>query len=288
MSKFRLFLCISVPILAGVLLKSLLSQPIVHGEPGNLSGLPSKSANPAVKVHDLAYLIMHRTNLDSAERFFNDFGLITHYRDPSILLMRGASVINHCVQINKSDENKVIGAGFIVNSKEELDDLARLKGGSVIEFPSETGGGYGVVLQDPDDWRIEVRFGMSEVEALPHLLGPPVSPTLNLARQKLRPVNTVQRHATNLKEPPKVWRLGHIIRATGKALETIKWYQDTLGLIVSDMEFLPKDPNPLVTFMRVDRGEVPADHHTVAIASIIHIGFDHAAFEVQDLDAVGA
>jgi hypothetical protein len=66
------------------------------------------------------------------------------------------------------------------------------------------------------------------------------------------------------------------------------WWMRTFGLLVSDYQELEDDPSlgPVMAFMRCDRGSVPSDHHTVALAAGVGSGLAHAAFEVQDLDAV--
>jgi hypothetical protein len=38
--------------------------------------------------------------------------------------------------------------------------------------------------------------------------------------------------------------------------------------------------------MRCDRGDVAVDHHTFLCVGVGGLGFDHAAFEVEDIDAV--
>jgi hypothetical protein len=88
--------------------------------------------------------------------------------------------------------------------------------------------------------------------------------------------------------PPEVARLGHV------ALESLRFFRDLLfwmrsfGLLVSDYQDLEDAPElgPVMAFLRCDRGSEPADHHTVALAAGVATGLSHAAFEVQDLDAV--
>ena len=76
--------------------------------------------------------------------------------------------------------------------------------------------------------------------------------------------------------------------ATPHILRALNWYLDTLGMIVSDFQYIPgqRDRGPTLAFIRCDRGTVPADHHTVAL----HLGpvaeYTHSAYQVTDLDAV--
>ena len=43
--------------------------------------------------------------------------------------------------------------------------------------------------------------------------------------------------------PARVQRLGHVVLQSTRYLETLNWYLDTLGLIVSDFLFFPVSAN---------------------------------------------
>jgi hypothetical protein len=59
-----------------------------------------------------------------------------------------------------------------------------------------------------------------------------------------------------------------------------------LGLIPTDVQFIG-DGSPALTFLRLDLGDQPADHHTVVIVGAIEEKYEHSAYEVLDLDALG-
>ena len=81
-------------------------------------------------------------------------------------------------------------------------------------------------------------------------------------------------------------RLGHIVLEVADYQATCAWYTQHLGLIPSDVQVLP-DGSPVVAFMRLDLGETPADHHTLALAQGFMPLYSHSAYEVVDADAVG-
>jgi catechol 2,3-dioxygenase-like lactoylglutathione lyase family enzyme len=63
-----------------------------------------------------------------------------------------------------------------------------------------------------------------------------------------------------------------------------KWYKDRFGFLTSDEVEAAKGV-PLGAFMRCDRGDIPADHHTIFLAQLPgELGLLHAAFEVANLD----
>jgi len=64
------------------------------------------------------------------------------------------------------------------------------------------------------------------------------------------------------------------------------WYTQHLGMIPSDVCVLP-DGVPIATFFRLDLGDTPADHHTVAMTQSFMADYGHSAYEVVDADAVG-
>ena len=63
-----------------------------------------------------------------------------------------------------------------------------------------------------------------------------------------------------------------------------RWYKDRFGFITSD-EIAVSPEFSFGAFMRCDRGDTPTDHHTLFLAQGPRgPGFNHAAFEVRDLD----
>ena len=81
-------------------------------------------------------------------------------------------------------------------------------------------------------------------------------------------------------------RLGHLVLEVPELQRTCAFYTRHLGLIPSDVQVF-EDGTPAVAFLRLHRGDVPADHHTLALAQGVMPVFGHAAFEVLDADALG-
>ena len=75
-----------------------------------------------------------------------------------------------------------------------------------------------------------------------------------------------QRHAARRRSrAPEVVKLGHVVLELADFQATCGWYTRHFGFIPSDVQVLP-DGSPAVTFMRLDLGDTPADHHTLALA----------------------
>lgn len=64
------------------------------------------------------------------------------------------------------------------------------------------------------------------------------------------------------------------------------WYMRHLGLIPTDVQYL-EDGSPNLCFFRLDLGATPADHHSFVLAGGIEEKYEHSAYEVVDLDALG-
>ena len=80
--------------------------------------------------------------------------------------------------------------------------------------------------------------------------------------------------------------MGHVVLELADYQATCAWYTQHFGFIPSDVQVLP-DGSPAVAFMRLDLGDTPADHHTLALAQGFAPMHSHSAFELVDADAVG-
>lgn len=81
-------------------------------------------------------------------------------------------------------------------------------------------------------------------------------------------------------------RLGHVAIEVADFQVTCGWYTQHFGFIPSDVQVLPDD-SPAVVFLRLDLGDTPADHHTMAMAQGFMPKYSHSAYELVDADAVG-
>ena len=87
-----------------------------------------------------------------------------------------------------------------------------------------------------------------------------------------------------------VQRLGHVVLQSTRYVETLDWYLQHLGLIVSDFLYYAgqRERGPVMSFIRCDRGSTPTDHHTLAMALGPSNRYVHSAYQVSDLDALAA
>lgn len=239
---------------------------------------PARHKQPTVKAQQLAYLIFERPDLAKSEQFLGDFGLTVCRRDSETLYLRATNPAPYCYRIQRADKPRFVGFGLTLKSRADLEKVALLPGASAIELVSAPGGGERVCISDPSGFHVEVVFGQSSARKLNH------RPALALNQPDASPrVNATQRPPA---APPEVIRLGHLVLEVADYQATCAWYTEHFGFIPSDVQILP-DGSPAVTFLRLDLGDTPVDHHTLALAQGFMPTYSHSAFEVVDADAVG-
>lgn len=239
---------------------------------------PTRHPQPTVKACALAYLIFERPDLEMAQRFLGDFGLLLAQREADCLYFRGTGAAPYCYRVQRAEQARFVGFGLTLASRTDLQIVARLPGASAIEALGTPGGGERVRLRDPSGFVVEAVFGQQPAKVLNHR---PALP-LNQIDQAPR-INATQRPPV---APPEIVKLGHVVLEVADYQATCAWYTEHFGFIPSDVQVLP-DGSPAVAFLRLDLGATPADHHTLALAQGFMAAYSHSAYEVVDADAVG-
>lgn len=243
-----------------------------------LTPQPSRHPNPTVRATALTHVIFERPDLGAAERYLDDFGLHLVRRADDVVYWRGTEARPYCYRVHRAPKPRFVGMGFSVATRAGLEALARLPGAGPIQPSRHPGGGEMLVLHDPSGFVVEIVHGQDRVEELPVR-----DPILFNRHGAASRVNETQRPPV---QPPDVIRLGHCVIEVADYQATSAWYTQHLGLIPSDVQVLP-DGSPAVCFFRLDLGDTPADHHTLAMAQGFMPGYSHSAYEVVDADAVG-
>src|SRR6476660_7193739 len=143
-------------------------------------------------------------------------------------------------------------------------------------------GGITVDLTDPSGVLVRVVNGTHELPELPSQPAQTVNAGHEVARS-----NATQRPP---REPAKVQRLGHVVLQSTTYIQTLNWYLQHLGLIVSDFKYYQgqRDRGPTMSFIRCDQGSTPTDHHTLAMTLGPRNRYVHSAFQVADIDSLAA
>jgi hypothetical protein len=255
-----------------------MNNPGKHPDSGAVYVAVERASDPVVKVHDLALIEFAGPDADKAWTFFSDFGLSGSRDNDGNLLFSAEAGAPVCLVYRPAKQAAFIGPTFAVRTAEELNALHRSAGASEPAPLSLPGQPVGVSLTDPNGVEVKVAV-FDDWRTLPDC-GAPEPTNRGCERQR---INSPVRPG---RTPSRVLRLGHMVLGTPEWEPTARFYIDTFGLIPSDVQALP-DGRPAIAFLRCDRGDDPADHHTFVVGRLPILDFEHAAFEVPDLDAVG-
>lgn len=277
--------------------------------------LVARCPDPLIRVTGLIGITVQRPDLDTVQRFFADFGLVPAAPPgPDVLHLRGAGPEPVLYTALRASTPRFIGLAFSADDA-ALEHLAAAEQAS-IEALDTPGGGRRVRLTDPQGWQVDVIAGRTDgivavparpagsqesradgIAAAPErpagahrkynaAMPSRASPRADLPSLTAPPdsgrINTPVRIAV---QPPPIRKLGHIALEVVDFDVTTRWYIDRFGLIPSDVQVLD-DGTPALVFLRCDRGAAPTDHHALVISRSIEARFNHAAFEVDDIDAL--
>jgi hypothetical protein len=235
----------------------------------------ARAKAPIVKAQDLAFVMFERPDLDLAERFLIDFGLVCIERTASRLVMRAAHDTGPAYVAIQGPKAKFLGLALRVKSRADLDTLSVANAGSPVQPLDLPAGGWHVRLKDPAGFEVWAVADQAPIGAIPVRAPLPMNTPLGRTRINggIRP----------LAGPAKILRPGHCVLGVTEFLANARWYINMFGLIPSDIQTL-EDDTPVLAFLRCDRGSELADHHSVVVSQNVTNSYSHSAYEVTDLD----
>src|SRR5579872_6894872 len=226
------------------------------------------------RAEDIAYVRFSAPDLSRMCAFLEDFGMVAVKSAGDQLFMRGAGPAPF-VHATEPGEPGFRALGVKLESLADLERLAAQENVHV-ESLDAPGGGFIATLTDPDGHFIEAVAAQSPAAPLP--LETPAPWNSGHAHRRLRATRRISAG------PARVVRLGHAVLNVSNFRASESWYKDRFGFITSD-EIAVNDDFSVGAFLRCDRGATPTDHHTLfLLQSPRGPGFNHAAFEVADLD----
>ena len=232
-----------------------------------------------IKVQDIAYVRFSAPDLD------RDGALperISGSRSPAgatTCCTRARTDPSPYVHVTERGEPGFRGFALEAASAEDLAAAARLDGAvSGVEKIDAPGGGERVRFVDPDGFAVDVVHGREAVAPLETRCSSP----LNMGEDRPRR-GKLQRIAAG---PACVKRIGHCVVRVADFRRSQEWYTSRFGFLASDEVYLGDEDNIVTSFMRCDRGDDFTDHHTLLCVGLGEVGFDHAAFEVEDFDSL--
>ncbi|EPG73408.1 glyoxalase family protein [Leptospira fainei serovar Hurstbridge str. BUT 6] len=241
------------------------------------SKIPTQAHNPLSKAQDIAYIRLGRRNLSKAERYYTDFGLRIFSKTKKQILFNGNSSNFPCWSVEESNRDFLLGLGLYISSYEEFEALKKLDG-TYFRPSGRFGNLPCITLLDPSG--LPVDAVLSELSKAPHYF--PKKRDWN-SYDSIKRANRPQSAESN---PSEVIRLGHAVFLKQEFLKNAQWYCDTFGMIPSDIQLLPKSKEPVLVFLRCNRGKILTDHHTIVIGAGADDRLEHCAFELKDIDDI--
>lgn len=235
-----------------------------------------------ITLKDVAYVAYQVPDLSVTESFLVDFGMQVSAREKDAIYFRGAGTPHYIYVARLGPYPKFLGAGFIVQSLQDLENAAQIENASQIENINEPGGGQRVTLTTPSGHTIWLEHGS---DMLPPLETRDIYP-LNFYETPNRKNISVRQQAHSV----PVLRFGHfVLQVPNAAIET-DWFLQHFNLTPSDYMGQNDGQEPVIwgAFLRFDRGVQFVDHHCLLISESKMFGCHHSSFEVSDLDAVMA
>jgi len=261
--------------------RAVLRQPESYPESRLPPGVqPLRRPTALGRAVELAFLRWEKRKLAPTERFWRDFGMQVVSASPERLVARGAGPAPCIAIAEQGPRDRLVGAAFRMSDDTELERYTTEFGATWLSPERLPGGGRGVELFDPSGRSVWLVQGQARVECLP--LREALVATTNTAHH----VPRVNRKVRSPIEPARVVKVGHAVLQTVDFQRMVDWYLRVLGLIPTDVQFLA-DGSPSLVFCRLDLGEQPADHHTLVLVGGLEEKYEHSAYEVVDLDALG-
>lgn len=235
---------------------------------------------PMGRAVELAFLMWEKKTLLSTEKFLRDFGLHTVSMTESKLVARGAGAAPAIYVASKGENNRFVGSAFVMSDDTDLTRYKQELDATDLNPADIPGGGRGIELKDPAGRKVWLIQGQSRLEPLP------VRESVTNLANNPKTVARINKPLRTPIEPAQVIRIGHFVLQSVDFMGLAQWYIRVLGLIPSDVQYLA-DGSPNLAFCRLNLGQAPADHHTVVFVGAIEEKYEHSAYEVMDLDALG-
>lgn len=240
---------------------------------------------PIIKVNDVAFPTLQAPDLEVQEKFLLDFGMQRTALTEDTLYMHGDGDQNF-IHVSKKGEKKFLALAFYADSIEDLETLSQSINFSDVEEMNSPGGGFKTQGIDPNGLNIEVVFGIEEINRDNDL----TATGFNVGgkdRSTFQRINKPKRFIKGAY--PRIKRFGHIGLNVENPEESLKWYNEYLGIIATDI-LQPEKGMTFGIFSRCDRGDDPSDHHNIFflpnMLSEGVSGINHVSYEVVDFDDV--
>lgn len=232
------------------------------------SQAPNDQTRP-LAVHSLNHFALAVPDLQVAQTFYTNFGLKAQ-AEGDVLVLKAANGLT-VARMYEGPRKRLHHLSFAIDAADLDPFVGRLKGqGIEIEKPIPGAYADGVWFRDPDGNLFEAAVAPRSMPTDKSYRGQSVRGA------GARTAEEVRNDALSRGVQPL--RLGHCLLFSTDVDRSVRFYENTLGLRLSDKS------GDIVAFMHAPHG---CDHHILAFARSHRPAFHHASFEVEDVDRIG-
>lgn len=222
--------------------------------------MTQSSGDSRILLDRLSHCRYGHPDLEKAEQFFTDFGLIPVLKKDDKIYFRGFGRDQFCYVAEKTEDGKrkFRGGAWIVQSMAELEKAAKLPGSTPIHDFDAPGGGKVVIVKDLLGEEITLIYGQED--CVPDARETPKPVMWNTWEDKKR-LGEFQRPDRD--SPSKVHKLGHYgFEVNIDWIHRVfDWYSKTFNMKKTDTLFQPQSNKTCMIFIHLDKGKEFVDHH---------------------------
>jgi catechol 2,3-dioxygenase-like lactoylglutathione lyase family enzyme len=233
---------------------------------------------PIIRAQSLTHVTFERRDPQRMVDFLVDFGFVRiDEGDGHSYLRSYGSSAPFSVEIVAGHTDTFVGFGFGAHSTDDVSRLAAAVDASV-NVDLRPGCAQYVRLTDPNGFHVDL-VAPTDADPIP-------TRAANIAVNGPGRAERVNCPVRTGSLPAPVIRLGHVVLQVTDLRQTLEWYVRHFGLLLSDVQLVGEGV-PVLAFNRFDRGDVPTDHHSLALLGGPDARFLHVSTETIDMDAVG-
>ncbi|KAE8341950.1 hypothetical protein BDV24DRAFT_174085 [Aspergillus arachidicola] len=235
-----------------------------------------------IKLTRLSHMRYQHSDLDAIHQFMVDFGLQVAHRTDDEVWYKGYGPDQY-VYYAKKGPRKFLGGVFQAATWDDFERASKLPSAEPIQqLKDAPGGGFLVTVTDPEGFPVNVIYGQQPVAGKPTYS--PEKVILNFPEEKPR-VRQFNRFEPG---PAAVYKLGHFGLTTQKLEEQLEFYTSNFNIVPTDFVYIEAEGHrvPVTTFMHLDLGSEPVDHHSFFLSAnpqAAHV--HHSSYEVHDFDS---
>jgi catechol 2,3-dioxygenase-like lactoylglutathione lyase family enzyme len=219
-------------------------------------------------VHSVDEFVFSVPDLEPARHFYKAFGLDVRYEEGALALYTFGHSHRWARVVSGGTDKRLLWITLGIHAADQQRFERHIDEREVPRIAAPRGADPGGLwIQGPDGLAIQLKVAQKSSPSAP---GPrEFSPT---------PANIGRSPSRSKAQTTRPLYLSHILLFASDVQATSAFYQDVLGLRVSD------GSAPVIAFLHTPHG---SDHHLVAFAKSEGVGLHHSSWCVPSIDAVG-